>query len=256
MSVLTFGFERNIARFAVIRWWFCDARGALLQHTGILKVETTIFTLALPSASTVRDGILLIWTAGVKRVRGFSFILRAFPCQLSIAAASLGMIVTINMRVTGVDRQAAGPLAPVSSFLVPLFIQFKYAICLASATQWAHTVAAGPGVHPSMYTEGPSARHPLQLQQSSFHKPKPDPPPSTFLPPHSCCLITPSQLTPPPSTNKGEPTMWPKVRGLLQPAKKNREGGKPWPRPAAAPNKHEKTQKMKTHSYDKQSFWL
>lgn len=129
------------------------------------------------------------------------------------------MIVTIDMSVTGADRQAAGPLAPVSSFLVPVFIQCKYAICLASTTQGAHTVAAGPGVHPSMYTEGPSARHPLQLQQSSFHNPKPDthPPPSP-----SHCLITPSQLTPPPSPNKGEPTMWPKVRGLLQPANKNR----------------------------------
>lgn len=77
-------------------------------------------------------------------------------------------------------------------------------------------MAAGPGVHPSMYTKGPSARHPLQLQQSSFHKPKPDPP----TPSH--CLINPSQLTLPLSTNKGEPTMWPEVRGLLQPATKNR----------------------------------
>lgn len=67
-----------------------------------------------------------------------------------------------------------------------------------------------------MYTKGPSARHPLQLQQSSFHKPKPDPP----TPSH--CLINPSQLTLPLSTNKGEPTMWPEVRGLLQPATKNR----------------------------------
>lgn len=88
------------------------------------------------------------------------------------------MRVTINKGVTGADRQAAGPLAPVSSFLVPVFIQRKYTICLAFTAQWAHTVAAGPGVHASMYTEGPSARYPLQLQQSSFHKPKPEHPPT------------------------------------------------------------------------------
>ncbi len=135
----------------------------------------------------------------MKRARGFSFVLRAFPCQLSIDAAALRMIVTINMSVTGADRQAAGPLAPVSSFLVLVFIQCKHAICLASTTQGAHTVAAGPGVHPSMYTEGPSARHPLQLQQSSFHNPKPDPHP----PSPSHCLITPSQLTPPRKSKQG-----------------------------------------------------
>lgn len=111
--------------------------GALLLNTGILEVESTIPTLALPSTSTstMHDAVFLICSVGVKRARGFSFILRAFPCQLSIDAAPLWMKVTINMSVTGADRQAAGPLAPVSSFLVPVFIQCKYAICLACTAQ-------------------------------------------------------------------------------------------------------------------------
>lgn len=108
--------------------------GALLRHTGILTVDSTLLTLALPSTSTMHDAILLIWSVGVNRTRVFSFILRA-PCQLSIDAVPLRMRVTINKGVTGADRQAAGPLAPVSSFLVPVFIQRKYTICLAFTAQ-------------------------------------------------------------------------------------------------------------------------
>lgn len=46
--------------FAVVWWGFCDAMGALLQQTGILEVQSTILTLALPSTSTVHDSVLLI----------------------------------------------------------------------------------------------------------------------------------------------------------------------------------------------------
>lgn len=109
------------------------------------------------------------------------------------------------------------PFSTSKQFFSAFIYLSKYVICFP--TQWSHTVAAGPGVHPSMCTEGPSERHPLQRQQKSFHKPKPDP--------TSYCLITPSQFTPPLSPNMGEPAIWPKVRGLLQPASKNiseREG--------------------------------
>lgn len=60
LPVLTFGVERNVAVFAVVWWGFCDAMGALLQQTGILEAESAILTLALPSASAMRDSILLI----------------------------------------------------------------------------------------------------------------------------------------------------------------------------------------------------
>lgn len=58
---LTFGFDRKVAVFAVVCWGFCDAMGALLRHTGgILQVESTVLTLALPSPSAVHESILLI----------------------------------------------------------------------------------------------------------------------------------------------------------------------------------------------------
>lgn len=90
------------------------------------------------------------------------------------------MIVTIDMTVTGADRRASYALAPVSVFLTPLFIQSKYTICFTP--QWAHTVAAGPWVHPSMYTDSPLERNPLERQQKSFHKPKTAPPTHTHTP--------------------------------------------------------------------------
>ena len=105
--------------------------GALFQHTSILAMKSTLLTLALPSSSIMHDAILLIRSVGMKKTRVFSFVLREFPCHLSIDAAPLRIIVTINKSVSGADRQAVGPLAPVSSFLVPVFIQHKYAICLA-----------------------------------------------------------------------------------------------------------------------------
>lgn len=135
MSCVTFGFGSIITVFAVVWWELCDMMGAPFQHTGGLTVESRLLTLALPSTSTstssVHDAILLIWSAGVNRKRVFSFVLGEFPCHLSIDAASLTMIVTINKSVTGADTQVVDTLAPVSSFLVAVFIQHKYAICLA-----------------------------------------------------------------------------------------------------------------------------
>lgn len=181
---LTFFSDRKVTVLAVICWGLCDVMGALLQDPGTLK--STVLTLAPPSTSTstVHDSILLIWSVGVNRTRGFSF--RASL----VSTAPLRMMVTINTAVTGADWQAAGPVAPVSSFLLPVFTQCEYAICLPFTTQWAHTVAAGPGVlHP--------CRVPQRSAHFSFNR-------AAFISQNQTpTLPPPSQLTPPPSPNKG-----------------------------------------------------
>lgn len=89
-----------------------------------------------------------------------------------------------------------------------VFIQCECTICLASATQAAHTVAAGPGVHPS--------RVPQRGAHFSLHR---------------AAFISQNQTSPPPpynpipahTTSKAKQGgSLPRSRGLLRPANENR----------------------------------
>jgi len=146
-----------------VAWWgFCG------EHRNILAVDSRVFTLALPFTSSTLIVVPRVWSVGVKRARGFSLASRASPCQPSIDSAPLRVKAAINMSITGAVRGAAATSAPVSSYLVPVFVHFKHVISLASTTQGAHTVVAGQRgpplhVHWGFLSETPTSASTEQL---------------------------------------------------------------------------------------------